>query len=92
MAQCRILQFALDIVDRALRGPSARLIILTREPAAEHDARRFWQDPHMFAERLANELQDRRLSASRSASKNYAPGRVGLSAFTGNHVDVLLVF
>ena len=60
----RVLQLALNIENRPLRGTYAEDVILPWKPTAEHDTRSLRQHFDVLTERLANELEHRRLAGA----------------------------
>jgi hypothetical protein len=76
-------ELSLHIENRSLRRAQDVSLSRARKSTAEHDTRRFVQDVNVFAEMLADQFEDRRLSCTGTTGQHDARVRVRFSALAG---------
>lgn len=83
----RVFQLPLETEDRALRRAPNVVVVASRKPTPEDDARRFGEHGDMTAQRASHQLEHRRLARSRPARQHDAPTQMPVVTLTrGGHV------
>ena len=85
-----VVRLALHVVEGALRGLSAAVIVMPRKAAAEHYAGGLWQYHDVRAERLPDQLEKSRLAGARAAREYDLPAPIDVSHAQGTMIALLL--